>query len=450
MVSVCTFKVNDSIFGVNVDNVKWIVDVEKVYDVEFMPEYIVGEIKQNGDIYFLVCLKKILKLGECGDIKNKSAIILSIKDKDFAILIDEIHKIEEIEHIKYNNDKIEVINLDEEVVEILKEDFFYSNVDVPTIKPTFQKQKDKLLQSVVETTQDEISLILFKLGKEIFAIDASIVQFVEVFEDAKKGVYIPKEEFIEGVYLVKNRLLHIVNLGKLLHVDKQLGENIFILKKENLHLGLSVGKILNIVNIQTEHINIARGEEILNRFFIYHNQIISIIDNKYLEKLIEEYGITSNNKDEVSRGTTEYEEFLIVRVDGDRFAIKMEYIKGIHEEQDVHITRSLEHKEGIEGIVAIDSRSYLLFDLEYLASEKGEIQKGERLILIIQTDLDGKLFDFALLIGNIDEIIQVPKDDVYIVLSQKDHFIKGTVDYHDEVFNIINTNWIVKQLQKNE
>ncbi|WP_236587240.1 chemotaxis protein CheW [Nitratiruptor sp. YY08-10] len=427
---------------------KWIVDVEKVYDVAFMPEYIIGEIKQNDDVYFLVCLKKLLKLGDCEDLKNKSAIILSIKDKDFAILVDEIHKIEEIENIKYNNDKIEVINFDEEVVEILKEDFFYSSVDVPTIKPSYQKQKEELLDNTLETDQDETSLILFKLGKEIFAVDASMVQFVEVLEDAKKGMYIPKEEFIEGVYLVKNRLLHLINLGKLLHVDSKLGENIFIFKKENLHLGLSVGEILNIVNVQTENINIARGEEILDRFFIYENQVISIISNEYLQNLIEMYGITSHDKNEVSKRVHEYEEFLIVSVDGKRLAIKMENIKGIHEEHEVHITRSLEHREGVEGIVAIDSRSYLLFDLEYLAT-KTESQGKDGLILIMQTEVENRLFDYALLIGSIQEIIQVPKDDVHIVVSEKEHFIKGTVEYHDEVYNIINTKWIVEQLQKN-
>lgn len=447
MESVVTFRIGQSHFGVPIRIVKWIVDVEKIFPVTMMPEYILGEIEQNGDLYFLVCLERLLAIGTCkSDPVGKSAIILGVGDREFAILVDEIEKIEEMEQVRNREDKIEFVKDNDTVVEILKDSFFTQLHHIPAIKPNFHKQKEELLQEQTQE-RDEQSFLLFFVGEELFGIDAAIVEFVEVIEDAKKGVQIPKEPFLEGVYIVKNRLMYLLNLAKYLKLSPVGIENILVIREHNSYLGIGVGEISNIASVAKDELNFTKADDVSCCFFLYGDRVVTVLQNSYFHALCKEYGIISHKQDnKQKRGGGETKEFVIVGVGQEELALPMEEIASLHELDEVHITRSLEHKEALEGIVAIDAASYLLFDLERMVENKAD-EEGS-LILVMRSTEDGKIFEYALRIRDIKQIIQADVRDVYEVYSQEEQFIKGTVNLGKKVYNILNTRWIIQRLKE--
>ena len=447
MESVVTFRIGQNHFGVPIRIVKWIVDVENVFSVTMMPEYVLGEIEQNRDLYFLVCLERLLGLGVCGrDPVGKSAIIVGIADREFAILVDEIEKIEEMEQVRNKEDKIEFVKDNDTVVEILKDSFFTQLHHIPTIKPSFQKQKEELLQEQTQE-RDEQSFLLFFVGEELFGIDAAMVEFVEVIEDAKKGVAIPKEFFMEGIYIVKNRLMYLLNLAKYLKLSPKSIENILVIREQNSYLGIGVGEISNIVSVAKEDLNFTKADDMSCCFFLYGDKVVTVLQDSYFYKLCEEYGIISHKQDSTkNRSGGETKEFVIIGVGQEELALPMEEIVSLHELDEVHITKSLEHKEALEGIVAIDAASYLLFDLERMVKNKAN--EEDFLILVMRSSENGKIFEYALRIRDIKQIIQVDVKDVYEVYSQEEQFIKGTVNLGKKVYNILNTRWIIRRLKE--
>ena len=447
MESVVTFRIGSSHFGVPIRIVKWIVDIEKVFPVSMMPEYIVGEIEQNGNLYFLVCLSKILGFGACAhEMIGKSAIILGIGEKEFAIVVDEIEKIEEMEQVRNKEDKIEFVKDNDTVIEILKDSFFTKLYEIPTIRPNFTKQKEALLQTQT-VYKDEQSFLLFFVGEELFGIEAGFVEFVEVIEDAKKGVAIPKEPFMEGIFIVKNRLMYLLNLAKYLKISAKTLENILVIKKNDSYLGVGVGEISNIVSVPKEELNYTKADDVSCCFFTYYDKVVTVLKTSYIEDLCEKYGIISQKRENLqSRSNTETKEFVIISIGEEEIALPMEEISSLHEIQDVHITRSLEIKDAVEGIVAIDSASYLLFDLERLVQNRSE-EEGN-LILVMRSIENDQIFEYALRIRDIKEIVQTDIKDIFEVDAKEDQFIKGTIHLGQKVYNILNTHWIIQRLKE--
>ncbi len=447
MESVVTFRIGSSHFGVPVRLVKWIVDIEEVFNVTMMPDYVLGEIEHNENLYFLVCLEKLLQIGECEKrYEGKSAIILGIGEREFGILVDEIEKIEEMAQIRDTEETIEFVKDQEDVIEVLKDSFFQKLHAIPTMKPSYKRQKEELLQKTVEA-KEEKNFLLFRVAKEFFAVDVENVQFVEVIEDAKKGVYVPNEPFIEGIYIVKNRLMYLIDFAKYLKITDAQLENILIVKHNNSYLGIGVGEILNIVNLLEEDINYAKSNTVTCCFFTYKEHIISVIDTHYIQKMCDQYGIISHKQEQKkAQKSLLTKEFVIVRIGNEELALPMDEIVSLYEIEDVHITRSLERKEALEGIVAIGSVSYLLFDLEYLVQKK--FRKEGNLILVMRSKIDGKIFEYAVRIGDVEQIVQVDEKDIYIVISQEEQFIKGTIHVKKDIYNILNTQWILKRMKE--
>ncbi len=455
MTNLLIFKIDDSFFGVEIDNVKWIVDIEKVFDVVMMPPYVVGEIKHNESFYFLVCLKKLLKLNECDDFEDKSAIIYAANGKEFALLVDEIVQINEIEDKSNYSDKVAFYANGNEVVEVLKEEFFNETIEVPAIKPDQNREKDMILSRYEhKINRDEHSFLLFKLNNEKFAIDVSKINYVEVFDDAKKGVYVPKEKYIAGIYQIKKRLINLIDLKKLLNIEGALGENIFILKKDNSYLGLAVDEVLNIVTISENEINSLKDDkDIIKEFFLLKDETISIINENFLNTLMDKHAIVSKKesyqKEELlSTLKKELKEFLIVKIGSKHFAIMMERVKEISEEEDVHLTRSFEDNKYIEGIAALDSRSYILFNISKLLGEESK-DATQKMLLVLEAAYNDNNYEFTMFVDDIVDIVQVPKEQVYFLTMEERYFLKGTVSFQNNIYHIINTAWLIKHIKEN-
>ena len=291
----------------------------------------------------------------------------------------------------------------------------------------------------------ELSFLLFYLGDQVFGLEADSVQFVEVIEDAKKGAFIPQEPFVEGVYVVKNRLMYVLNLAKYLQVSQSLVENILVLKRGDAYIGFGVGEILNIASVPKDAINYSQANK-KSCCFLQLDRVVTVLSKEHLMQLIDRFGIVSTHKDTQKRIKTSTREFVIACIGAEYVAIDVEEIEALHEMKDVHVTKALERREGVEAIVAIGTQSYLLFDLNSLAKQHCQEESG--LILVMRSSYKGEEFAYAVKIGEVQQIVQVDEKDVYEVVSEDLHFIKGSLHLSKEIYNILNTAWVVAKLKE--
>ena len=448
MESVVTVRIGKGLFGIPIRMVRWIVDIEEVFSVPMMPEYVLGEIEHNGYLYFLVCLHTLLQKTSCErELKGKNALIIAAEGKEFAIVVDAIEKIDELERVRNVQETVSFVKdkASEDVVEVLQEPFFAQLHEIPTMRPNFKKQQEFLLQTQ-KKDEEERSFLLFSIGEQLFALDAAMVEFVEVIEDAKKGVATPPEPFLEGVYIVKKRLMYLLHLARFLKIGSPDIANILVVKKDTSYLGIGVGEIHNIVAISHNELSFTKADAKSCCFFSYDDQIVTVFNDTFVRDLCDRYSIISHKKEHQIIKDTQTQEFVVIGVADTQLAIPLDEIDSLHEMRDVHITRSLEAPNLVEGIVAIGAASYLLFDLEKMLHVS--VPHEESLILVLHKEEGDAIFRYALRVGEICQIIQADVKNIYLVDANQEQFIKGTMQVGKKVYNILNTKWIIQRLKE--
>ena len=107
----------------------------------------------------------------------------------------------------------------------------------------------------IETTAQEIQVIVFYVGNEYFGIDIraveEIVQMVEVTD-------LPKSpDFVDGIIDVRGRIVPLMNLRRMLQLEEKphdLNTEIIIANIENTEIGLVVDRVQEMVTLQKEQI----------------------------------------------------------------------------------------------------------------------------------------------------------------------------------------------------
>lgn len=137
-------------------------------------------------------------------------------------------------------------------------------------------------------TEDQVSIIVFKVGGEEFAIDLMDVK--EIIQTGQIRRLPKSYDFIEGIYNYRGNIIHIINLRKKLDLDKYKiykekdsssldGDSnkkfIIILNIDNTDIGFYVKHIVNITRL-----NISR--------FVGLSPIVQtgIADTKYIKGII--------------------------------------------------------------------------------------------------------------------------------------------------------------------
>jgi len=107
----------------------------------------------------------------------------------------------------------------------------------------------------VETSGEIIQFVTFELADEIYCADLDAVQ--EVIRVAEITGVPRAQEFIEGVINLRGFVIPVVDLGKRFgigSVEHSKSARIIILEIEESIVGMMVDAVLDVVSVDTEHI----------------------------------------------------------------------------------------------------------------------------------------------------------------------------------------------------
>ena len=393
------FRVANKYFAVEMDKIKHFFDVENVLRLPSLPPFVVGIVRYNNYVYPLISLKKAWGIEEED---SSTAVAMVYEDNDYAILIDEIIKIDDLE--KKENFLIEVFEENGEIIGNLNLEFL-NNIEIPTFKNIFNREKNKILEK-------KESFLLFKCKDEVLGIDTKILRKVEEYTG-------------QDVFLLNDAVITLLPFSKI-YKECSL-KNILIIEKDKI-LGIIVDEIIDIALIEENEI--VSGSGMLDRYFIYNNKEVKVFNNEYLEMKLEKYGVVIPKKQK--KIFSDVVEILVLDIAGEKFAVKMSNILEIVDFDETYFNFTNENPH-VKGILTTKEGATFILSLEKVLGKKIEISEDTKIIVL----KDGVLK--ALLISGIKDLIYVEKEK--IIYSQNDTYIGGVVIYNEEMIPLFNLHW---------
>lgn len=125
-----------------------------------------------------------------------------------------------------------------------------------------------MLQEQVKKEEDQISIIIFKVGWEQFAIE--LLDVKEIIQ-AKQIRKLPGSlDYVDGIYNYRGEIIHVINLMKKLNlndsilydskisdIDEHKNDHtkfIIILNFNNIHIGFLVNQIITVAQIDARDV----------------------------------------------------------------------------------------------------------------------------------------------------------------------------------------------------
>ncbi|GAB6074293.1 chemotaxis protein CheW [Nautilia lithotrophica] len=402
-VAALEFRVADKFFAIEMSKVKHFFEVENLMHLDFLPDFVEGIVRYNNNVYPLISLKKAWNIDDGK--KEDIAVAIVFKEKEYAVLIDEIIKIDELE--KKENFLIEVFEENGKLIGNLNLDFL-DDFKIPTfLNKNIEKKEEK-------KNIDKESFLLFECNDEILAVETSLVKKIEDYE--------------KDILIINEMVINLTDQEKIYKkCDKK---NILILEDEKV-IAFAIGNIIDIYLIDKNDITLS-NDGMFNKYFLFKSKEVKVFSSNYLKKLINKYG-SIIKKDKI-RKFDEKIEILLLNICGEKFAIRMSNVVDINEYNEVSLNFANDNPH-VKGIVTTREGATYILSFENILKKESKISEDSK-IIIIKNEKHLK----AILVDGIDDIIYVKSDHI-LITNKSDNIIGGMVINNDEMIPLINIDW---------
>ena len=243
---VLIFTLGSEWYAFPVEEVNEIIEFpSNVSEVPDSPDHVIGVFIFRGKQMTLISLRKLIGVGEGGELKR--AIVSNLGNKNLCIAVDDVKEIRWIDEnsILKKEDSQGFIALDEgkrivlllSMAEILDVDERESEEDVE--------------EDLISAEEEMRSFVGFEVGSGEFAIPIEKVK--EVVEINEITALPEAPEYVEGVYNLRNSVIIILSLIRKLGIDSGEESNKVIVL-ESYPVGLKVSKLKGIIRASEDSI----------------------------------------------------------------------------------------------------------------------------------------------------------------------------------------------------
>lgn len=285
------FRLGDEEFAIELCNVREINRVSEMIKVPNAPSYIVGLCSLRGELLPIIDSHKRFNVHKGDYNENSRIIVMEISGRRVGIITDKVSEVLSVDKSFINEPPRNIKNIIDGCINgIISTDSgkrLIMNVDVQSlvsfneIDSISEKagiRKDIALEA--DQKEEEEQLIIFSVDKEDYAFDISKVKEIIRLPESMK---VPNTvDYIEGVLSLRNNLITVVNLRKLLNVESRENNEhtrVIVIDTGNLTYGVIVDRVIEVARVS-------------RKVFSKPSQIIGDMD----VNLIKEFANLGNNR----------------------------------------------------------------------------------------------------------------------------------------------------------
>ena len=418
-------QLNDEYFGFDSDIVNQILKIPKITPIPLTDKSFKGVSVIGGRIYSVVDLKQLLNIGEV-DLKDEKSRLITIQNNETGFLVDRIidtvyvdsDKYEEnseaqdgiVGFYKYKDDSlVQVID----ILKMLEKGF------VLTFEPLEIDNLSDKEENIKSAEAETKRYLFFKAQNEVFAIDIELVGELLFVREITPVANTDKANL--GAITLRNEVIEVFDFNMLFDFPKtQMTEKsrLLILKDENKKLGLLVEEVVEIKDVVLNNIEAVNIPNIQG-LYKDNETIVSIVDNMYLKKLIDNYAV-SEEKEEIEKGNENMKEITVFSIGEEEFAFDIEKVQEIIAYQE--IIPVPESGEYIEGVINLRGSIVVIVNLPKKLNFKSEKQNK-----IIVCNIEDEKVGF--LVDEVNDVLFV--EDSNVAISKKGGIVKSTISLNN-------------------
>lgn len=314
---VLTVHINEGVYAIDSDLIVQILRVPDITTVPFTDASLRGICPVEGSILNVFDCNILLD-SSCRsvDISDDSSRILTLKEgeKSYALLVDSVINNIGLHEYEYESatEASEVIGAvlkkEQEIIQLIDVTQLFSGVG----EVQFNRQAIKEIARDVghlEGTYDQgCKHLFFKLGREKFGIEASMVREIILFQQNMTAIS-NSPEHILGMITIRGQVMTAIDLCVLLQfpLTSSAERRILVIQHEGELLGLVVDQILDIRDIYPDEMENLPENYRRNKFsgiVKLEDELVSVLDNRFVLSLLE----MANDYDSESSSVVEEQE----------------------------------------------------------------------------------------------------------------------------------------------
>jgi len=259
-IEVIVFKVDEEEFALKICNIKEIIRIPKLIKIPNAPLHITGLCSLRGDLIPVIDSRKLFGMPHKEFDDSSRIIVTDIHGNKIGLLCDKVSQVITVEESAIKEPPGSIRGIDDGIINSI---LILSNGNRVVMLLDAEKiTKASDLQNVtrsghtsvgnskgLESKEDEEEeIIIFSIGIGEYGVSINYVKEIIRLPDITR---VPnKPSYIEGMFSIRNQLLAVVNLRKLLGMDcKQLDESsrVVIISNGSFSFGVIVDKVSHVM-----------------------------------------------------------------------------------------------------------------------------------------------------------------------------------------------------------
>ncbi|MCB2306208.1 chemotaxis protein CheW [Clostridium estertheticum] len=453
-IEVIVFKVDEEEFALRISYVKEIIRVPILQKIPNTPQYITGLCSLRGDLLPVIDSRKLFNMPHKEFDDCSRIIVTDIHDKRSGLICDKVSEVITVEESAIKEppssikgidggviNSILILNNGKRVVMLLDAEKITKVYDLYDVAKEQHRSADNL------EAKEEEQIIIFNIGLGEYGFNINYVKEIIRLPAIMKVPNTPS--FIEGVFSIRNQIISVVNLGKLLGMDfKQPDENsrVVIINNGSFSFGVIVDKVSHVMVVANRLFK--KSNEITNSFYvkgIYNlnkgKRLIIMLEPLKLISYEEARGVAGidlkenvNDKSlNVSDEDNNFEHIVIFKLDEEEYGIKIRNV------QEINRMSEITHIPGapvfINGMVNLRGDIIPILNLRKLFTVHDSGSYSESKFLVVEFEN----MKIGIIIDSASEVLKFSKK----YIEEASEVFDGNNSYIDKIAKLNNGKRVV-------
>lgn len=454
-IEMVVFWIGEEEFAFKISNVKEIIRIPSLTKVPNLPFYVAGLCVLRGQLLPVLDGRKLFGLIDKEQNENCRIIIVETNGKSVGLITDKVSQVVSIDKSTIKEPPSSIKEIDGGVINgmllLNKGKRVIMLLDATKIIKTGQIKDESGKQGNLgrsdndKEIMEEDQIIVFNVGKEEYSFNINNVKEIIRFPNITKA---PNHTiYIEGVFSLRNQLIALINLGKLLGTDyKEPDEysRVIIINTGKLTFGVIVDKASQVMRVSKDSFKMGNQGVSSNRieyikgFFNLNNgsRLVMLLESQKLISASDVNDLTNldnkNSVEDTNLNTSEIvkslEKIVIFKLDKVEYGVRIDNVKEINRMCEMSYFPGC--PVFIEGMVSLRGDIIPVLNLRILFGlqtvEKNEFSK------FIVVEYEKK--SIGIIIDSASEVLGFSKTSVEEI--SKSLKVNGEISYLDGVVKL--------------